>query len=55
MQRRRELMAIRVGRERKHRTSPWLSKASAGHLNPQLWDGRREPVGPTAKPSADFR
>jgi FkbM family methyltransferase len=39
MERRRQLMAIRAGRQRERQASPLLSKASAGHLNPQLWGG----------------
>ena len=39
MERRRQLMAIRTGRQRERQASPLLSKASAGHLNPQLWGG----------------
>jgi FkbM family methyltransferase len=46
MERRRQLMAIRVGRQRERQPSPLLSKASAGHLNPQLWGGRTDPAGP---------
>jgi FkbM family methyltransferase len=37
MERRRQLVAIRAGRQRERQSSPLLSKASAGHLNPQLW------------------
>jgi len=37
MERRRQLMAIRTGRQRERQPSPLLSKASAEHLNPQLW------------------
>jgi len=43
MERRRQLMAIRVGQQRGRQTSPLLSNASDGHLNPQLWDGPPEP------------
>ena len=45
MERRRQLMAIRAGRQRERQSSPLLSKASAAHLNPQLWGGQlsREP------------
>lgn len=39
MERRRQLMAIRAGRQRQRQFSPLLNKASAEHLNPQLWDG----------------
>jgi FkbM family methyltransferase len=38
MERRRQLIAISAGRQRQ--SSPLLSKASAGHLNPQLWGGQ---------------
>ena len=44
MERRRQLMAIHVGRQRRRQSSPLLNKASAGHLNPQLWDSRGEPA-----------
>jgi FkbM family methyltransferase len=44
MERRRQLTAIRAGRQRQRQPSPLLIKASAGHLNPQLWGGRLEPV-----------
>jgi len=40
MERRRQLFAIRVGRQRQRQPSPLLAKASADHLNPQLWGGR---------------
>jgi hypothetical protein len=46
MERRRQLIAIRTGRQRERQASPLLSKASAGHLNPQLWGGRAEPAAP---------
>jgi hypothetical protein len=39
MERQRQLMAIRLGRQSKCQPSPLLAKASADHLNPQLWDG----------------
>jgi FkbM family methyltransferase len=42
MERRRQLIAIRAGRQRERQSSPLLSKASEGHLNPQLWGGRGE-------------
>ena len=42
MERRRQLMAIRTGRQRERQPSPLLSTASAGHLNPQLWGGRSD-------------
>ena len=42
MERRRQLMAIRTGRQRERQASPLLSTAGAGHLNPQLWGGRAE-------------
>jgi len=44
MERRRQLMAIRAGRQHQRQSSPLLRSANAGHLNPQLWGG-----------SADFR
>jgi hypothetical protein len=37
MERRRQLIAIRAGRQRERQPSPLLSKASAEHLNPHLW------------------
>jgi FkbM family methyltransferase len=37
MERRRQLIAIRTGRQRERHSSPLLRKASEGHLNPQLW------------------
>jgi FkbM family methyltransferase len=37
MERRRQLIAIRTGRQRERQPSPLLSKASPEHLNPQLW------------------
>jgi FkbM family methyltransferase len=40
MERRRQLMAIRAGRQRHRQSAPLLVTASAGHLNPQLWGGR---------------
>ena len=42
MERRRQLTAIRAGRQRLRQPSPLLLKAGAGHLNPQLWGGRTE-------------
>jgi hypothetical protein len=39
MERRRQLVAIRTGRQRERQSSPLLSKASAAHLYPQLWGG----------------
>jgi Methyltransferase FkbM domain len=42
MERRRQLIAIRTGRQRKRQPTPLLVKESAGHLNPQLWGGRAE-------------
>ena len=42
MERRRQLMAIRGGRQRERQASPLLSEASAEHLNPQLWGGRAQ-------------
>jgi FkbM family methyltransferase len=42
MERRRQLIAIRAGRQRERQPSPLLSKASADHLNPHLWGGRGE-------------
>jgi hypothetical protein len=39
LERRRQLMAIRAGRQRQRQASPLLSKESAEHLNPQLWEG----------------
>lgn len=44
MERRRQLTAIRAGRQRQRQPSPLLAEAGAGHLNPQLWDGRPEPA-----------
>jgi FkbM family methyltransferase len=46
MERRRQLMAIRAGRQSERQSSPLLSKASAGHLNPQLWGGSSQPARP---------
>ncbi len=40
MERRRQLFAIRVGRQRQRQPSPLLVKAGPAHLNPQLWGGR---------------
>jgi FkbM family methyltransferase len=45
MERRRQLMAIRAIRQHQRQSSPLLSKASAEHLNPQLWDGCGETAG----------
>lgn len=42
MERRRQLMAIRAGRQRERQPTPLLVKESAGHLNPQLWGGHGE-------------
>ena len=42
MERRRQLIAIRAGRQRERRASPLLIKTSAGHLNPQLWGGQAQ-------------
>jgi FkbM family methyltransferase len=42
MERRRQLIAIRAGRQRQRQSSRLLSEASAAHLNPQLWDGHPE-------------
>jgi len=44
MERRRQLMAIRAGRQNERQASPLLSKASPGHLNPHLWGGAPEPA-----------
>jgi FkbM family methyltransferase len=44
MERRRQLMAIRTGRQRERQASPLLGTAAAGHLNPQLWGARAEPA-----------
>ena len=46
MERRRQLIAIRAGRQRERQPSPLLSTASAGHLNPKLWGGFAEPATP---------
>jgi FkbM family methyltransferase len=40
MERCRQLIAIRAGRQRQRQSTPLLNKASDGHLNPQLWGGR---------------
>ena len=48
MERRRQLLAISTGRQRERQPSPLLSKASAEHLNPQLWGGRGETAGTAA-------
>src|SRR5262249_20926065 len=40
MERRRQLIAIRAGRQCQRQPMPLLVKQSAGHLNPQLWGGR---------------
>jgi FkbM family methyltransferase len=45
MERRRQLMAIRIGRQRERQPAPLLEKPSAGHLNPQLWGGSAETAG----------
>ena len=39
MERRRQLIAIRAGRQRGRQSSPLLSKSGPGHLNPRLWGG----------------
>jgi len=39
MERRRQLIAIRAGRQRVRQACPLLTKASESHLNPQLWGG----------------
>src|ERR1043166_9187388 len=44
MERRRQLMAIRAGRQNERQASPLLSKASPGHLNPHLWGGAPAPA-----------
>src|SRR5262249_35056710 len=43
MERRRQLIAIRAGRQHQRQPTPLLSKASDGHLNPRLWDGPPKP------------
>jgi FkbM family methyltransferase len=48
MERRRQLIAIRAGRQRQRQASPLLSKASAGHINPHLWGGSSETGGTAA-------
>jgi FkbM family methyltransferase len=55
MERRRQLMAIRAGRQRERQSSPLLSKASAEHLNPQLWGGPAETRGPAGDGTAGTR
>lgn len=42
MERRRQLTAIRAGRQSQRQPSPLLVEARAGHLNPQLWGGPPE-------------
>jgi hypothetical protein len=44
MERRRQLIAIRAGRQRQRQPALLPSKASPAHLNPQLWDGRPDPA-----------
>lgn len=44
MERRRQLIAINAGRQRERQFSPLLSKASGGHLNPDLWGGHGQPA-----------
>jgi len=48
MERRRQLSAIRAGRQRERQSSPLLSTASAEHLNPHLWGGRGATAGTAA-------
>ena len=48
MERRRQLIAISTGRQSQRKPTPLLVKASAGHLNPQLWGGRGETAGTAA-------
>jgi FkbM family methyltransferase len=50
MERRRQLIAIRAGRQRQRQPTALLNKASDGHLNPQLWEGRSETPEPATGP-----
>jgi len=49
MERRRQLIAIRAGRQAERQSSPLLRTAGPGHLNPELWAG---PWGTTAERDA---
>jgi FkbM family methyltransferase len=48
MERRRQLMAMRAGRQSGRQSSPLLIEASAEHLNPHLWDGRTQTLNTAA-------